>query len=102
MRNLEYIWKLREVRCDEGELQEFCNQLNGYLSPSLASMMLDRVGDDVDAVRAFLRPSLSMLHDPFLYRDMDKAIDRLCAAIEHDEKILVYGDYDVDGTTSVA
>jgi len=102
MKELEYIWKLRDARCDEEQLQKFCNQLNGYMSPSLASMMLDRVGDDVDAVRAFLRPSLSMLHDPFLYLDMDKAIDRLCAAIENDEKILVYGDYDVDGTTSVA
>ncbi|MBR2199668.1 MAG: DHH family phosphoesterase, partial [Bacteroidales bacterium] len=57
---------------------------------------------ELERVRLFLRPSLTMLHDPFLYRDMDKAIDRLCDAIEHGEKILVYGDYDVDGTTSVA
>ena len=83
-------------------MQRFCDRLNGHLPPSLALMMFDRVGDDVDEVRGFLRPTLSMLHDPYLYKDMDKAIDRLCDAIEHNEKILVYGDYDVDGTTSVA
>lgn len=99
---MDYIWKLRDAHCDEGELQRFCDRLNGHLPPSLALMMLDRVGDDVDEVRGFLRPTLSMLHDPYLYKDMDKAIDRLCDAIEHNEKILVYGDYDVDGTTSVA
>ena len=99
---MDYIWKLRDAHCDEGELQRFCDRLNGHLPPSLALMMFDRVGDDVDEVRGFLRPTLSMLHDPYLYKDMDKAIDRLCDAIEHNEKILVYGDYDVDGTTSVA
>lgn len=50
----------------------------------------------------FVHPSLQMLHDPFLMRDMDKAVDRLIRAIDSHEKILVYGDYDVDGTTAVA
>ena len=50
----------------------------------------------------FVHPSLQMLHDPFLMRDMDKAVERLIRAIDSHEKILVYGDYDVDGTTAVA
>jgi single-stranded-DNA-specific exonuclease len=52
--------------------------------------------------RAFFRPSLDDLHDPFLMKDMDKAIDRIDKALEKGEKILVYGDYDVDGTTAVS
>lgn len=51
--------------------------------------------------REFFRPSLDMLHDPFLMKDMDKAVDRLSEALQNGEKILIYGDYDVDGTTAV-
>ena len=52
--------------------------------------------------RAYIRPSLDSLHDPFLMRDMTAAVDRLCLAIDRHERIMVYGDYDVDGTTAVA
>ena len=52
--------------------------------------------------RAYIRPSLDSLHDPFLMRDMSAAVDRLCCAIDRHERIMVYGDYDVDGTTAVA
>ena len=52
--------------------------------------------------RAYIRPSLDSLHDPFLMRDMGAAVDRLCRAIDEHERIMVYGDYDVDGTTAVA
>ena len=48
------------------------------------------------------RPDLADLHDPFLMADMDKAVNRLTEAVRNNEKILVYGDYDVDGTTSVS
>jgi single-stranded-DNA-specific exonuclease len=54
-----------------------------------------------EKAKAFFRPSLDMLHDPFLMKDMDKAVDRLSEALQNGEKILVYGDYDVDGTTAV-
>src|SRR5205085_7581026 len=53
------------------------------------------------AAEHFLRPRLEDLHDPFLLRDMDRAVARLRQAIERKEKILLYGDYDVDGTTSI-
>ena len=52
--------------------------------------------------RAYVRPSLDSLHDPFLMRDMTDAVDRLCTAIDNHERIMIYGDYDVDGTTAVA
>lgn len=55
-----------------------------------------------EEAKRFFRPSVEHLHDPFLMKDMDKAVARLRQAIEHNEKILLYGDYDVDGTTSVA
>ncbi|TAF67822.1 MAG: single-stranded-DNA-specific exonuclease RecJ [Cytophagales bacterium] len=55
-----------------------------------------------EQAKAFFRPSLNDLHDPFLMKDMDKAVERLSKAIAEKEKILIYGDYDVDGTTSVA
>ena len=55
-----------------------------------------------DEAKLFFRPELSHLHDPFLMKDMRKAVSRIQIAIEKGEKILVYGDYDVDGTTSVA
>ena len=67
-----------------------------------ATLLLQRGIADFDSAKAFFRPSLSLLHDPFLMKDMDKAVARIITAIKNNEKILVYGDYDVDGTTSVA
>ncbi|TDI70533.1 MAG: single-stranded-DNA-specific exonuclease RecJ [Bacteroidetes bacterium] len=68
----------------------------------IASLLLQRGIETYEAARNFFRPSLSDLHDPFLMKDMDKAVARVEQAIAKDENILVYGDYDVDGTTSVA
>jgi len=72
------------------------------VSFAIAGLLLNRGVDTFERARAFFRPSLDMLHDPFLMRDMDKAVERIERAIAHGEKILVYGDYDVDGTTAVA
>lgn len=68
----------------------------------LAAILLQRGIDDFAKAKKFFRPSLDDLHDPFLMKDMKKAVDRLKAAIDGEEKILIYGDYDVDGTTAVA
>jgi len=68
----------------------------------LTSILLQRGITDFDSAKYFFRPALEHLHDPFLMKDMDKAIYRLKQAIDSGEKILIYGDYDVDGTTSVA
>src|SRR6185503_17916942 len=67
-----------------------------------ATLLLQRGIADFDSAKAFFRPSLDLLHDPFLMKDMDKAVARIITAISNNEKILVFGDYDVDGTTAVA
>ncbi len=78
--------------------------LSGELGIDLAlsSLLVQRGIKDFEEARHFFRPSLEGLHNPFLMLDMDKAIQRIKKALDNDEKILVYGDYDVDGTTSVA
>ena len=68
----------------------------------LAELLVKRGVETFDEARRFFRPSLDALHDPFLMKDMDAAVERLHKAISSGEKILVYGDYDVDGTTAVA
>ncbi len=68
----------------------------------LATLLLQRGVEDFEAAKSFFRPMLDALHQPFQMKDMDKAVERLNQAITQREKILVYGDYDVDGTTSVA
>ena len=72
------------------------------LSPVLANLLVQRGIDTVEKVNKFFHPSLSDLHDPFLMKDMDKAVERVEEALRTGEKIMVYGDYDVDGTTAVA
>ena len=68
----------------------------------LADLLVQRGVNTFEQARRFFRPRLEDLHDPFLMTDMDKAVERLHQAIISGEKILVYGDYDVDGTTAVA
>lgn len=69
---------------------------------TIAILLLQRGIGSFEAAKKFFRPSLDDLHDPFLMKDMDRAVARIEKAIANDENILVYGDYDVDGTTSVA
>tara|TARA_R110001592_G_scaffold72678_16_gene221962 strand:- start:47526 stop:49229 length:1704 start_codon:yes stop_codon:yes gene_type:complete len=68
----------------------------------VATLLLERGIETYEEAKQFFRPSLKDLHDPFLMKDMDKAVARIEKAIANQENILVYGDYDVDGTTSVA
>ena len=72
------------------------------IDPLLSSLLVQRGITTFDQAKRFFRPSLEELHDPFLMQDMDLAVKRIQQAIETQENILVYGDYDVDGTTSVA
>ena len=80
------------------------NQLSNDLSidPILASLLVQRNIDSFKKAKEFFRPSLEDLHDPFLLKDMDRAVSRIEKAITDNENILIYGDYDVDGTTSVS
>jgi len=72
------------------------------VSPIIAELLVRRGITSFDSAKHFFRPQLSDLHDPFLMQDMDRAVQRIKRAIAEQEKILVYGDYDVDGTTAVA
>lgn len=72
------------------------------ISPVLARVLIGRGIDNVQDARKFFRPQLTDLHDPFLFQDMHEAVDRLNEALGRKERILVYGDYDVDGCTAVA
>ena len=72
------------------------------IDPLLSSLLVQRGITTFDQAKRFFRPSLEELHDPYLMQDMDLAVKRIQQAIEAQENILVYGDYDVDGTTSVA
>ena len=72
------------------------------IDSQLAGLLVQRGIDTFDKARQFFRPSLNDLHDPYLMQDMDKAISRLERAMQAGENILIYGDYDVDGTTAVA
>jgi single-stranded-DNA-specific exonuclease len=72
------------------------------IHPVICSILTQRGIETFDQSKDFFRPQIDQLHDPFLMKDMDKAVKRIIRAIEQQEKILVFGDYDVDGTTSVA
>lgn len=72
------------------------------INDHLANLLTQRNIATFDEAKYFFRPQLSHLHDPFLMKDMDKAVSRILEAIDKNEKILIYGDYDVDGTTAVA
>ena len=72
------------------------------ISPILCKLLIERGVSSAGEAKRFFRPLLSQLHDPFLMKDMDVAVDRLNQAMGRKERILVYGDYDVDGTTAVA
>lgn len=92
--------KWRILPSDESAVNKLQKELR--IHPVVCRLLVQRDIYDFDSARHFFRPSINDLHDPFLLKDMDKAVNRLTTAIANGEKILVYGDYDVDGTTSVA
>ena len=95
----ECKWILKEP-ADPAKVERLVAEVG--IDRVLAELLVKRGVETFEESRAFFRPSLDNLHDPFLMKDMDKAVERLDKAIRSKEKILVYGDYDVDGTTAVA
>lgn len=96
-----YIWRQKQLT--QAQLEQVRQVVvTGGVSPLLARLYVYRGLSTKQEIDQFNEPSSATLHDPFLYKDMDKAVDRLNVAISREEKILVYGDYDVDGTTSIA
>ena len=95
----EREWRVR-APADPENVKQLSAELG--VDPVLATLLVHRGIRTFEEARSFFRPNLSDIHDPFLMKDMDKAVARLEKAVHGNEKVLVYGDYDVDGTTAVA
>jgi single-stranded-DNA-specific exonuclease len=95
------IWRFKEPPPLE-QVQELQLQLGPKVSPLVSELLVQRGIRTLEEAKGFFRASLDELHDPFLMKDMDRAVQRVAEAIEKGQRILVYGDYDVDGTTAVA
>jgi single-stranded-DNA-specific exonuclease len=91
-------WTVKPV--DEEVANRLCEELQVY--PAICQLLAVRGIKDYESARLFFRPELSHLHDPFLMKGMQQAVERISEAIEWHERIMVYGDYDVDGTTAVS
>ena len=96
---MEKRWVVKE-KGDTAVVRQLAGALG--VSESLANLMAQRNISSADEAKSFFNPSLDYLHDPFLMKDMNVAVDRISTAVKKNERILVYGDYDVDGTTAVA
>ena len=96
---MEKRWLLKSIP-DSDQIEKLSKAIN--VNWFLTAILLQRGVQEFDDAKNYFRPTLDHLHDPFLMKDMDKAIERLRLALDRDEKILIYGDYDVDGTTSVS
>ena len=94
---MEKRWKI--LSADESKIISLQQSLQ--INYALCKILAERSIDTFEKAKDYFRPQLEQLHDPFLMKDMDKAVGRILQAINDNEKILVFGDYDVDGTTSV-
>lgn len=92
------VWKVTET--SDNSAAQLAKQLG--ISLLLSRLLVNRGLTDPEVAKAFLAPDLSQLHDPFQFRDMKRAIERIVQAVQNREQILVYGDYDVDGITSIS
>lgn len=96
---MDKIWNLKP-QGDINDIKHLSAALN--VNMVIADLLVQRGIKTFNEAKSFFRPRLTDLHNPYLMKDMDKAVERLEKAIQNQEKVLIYGDYDVDGTTSVA
>jgi len=96
---METKWIVKPL-ANEAEVNRLANELN--VDTIIANLLVQREIKDFEQAKSFFRPTIESLYNPYLMKDMDKAVERLWKAISNNERILIYGDYDVDGTTSVA
>ena len=96
---MELSWQVLNNHPPE-KISQFAQQLNS--SPVLARVLLNRGIEDIESARRFFKPNFTNLHDPFLMAGMSEAVKRIETAITKKEKTLIYGDYDVDGTTATS
>ena len=101
---MKYKWNLKPLP-DENSVLRLCSEIYKTVKPaqrSIVQLLLQRKIETYEQAKNFFNPSLKDLHNPFEMKDMDKAVQRILQAIENQENILIYGDYDVDGTTAVS
>ncbi len=98
---MNHKWNYQPPTSEQTEAAKALSKEIG-ISPILCKLLIERGVDSAEKAKHFFRPQLNELHNPFLMKDMDKAVDRLNQAMGRKERILIYGDYDVDGTTAVA
>lgn len=101
---MKYKWNLKALP-DESSVLRLCSEIYKTAKPaqrSIVQLLLQRKIETYEHAKKFFNPSLKDLHNPFEMKDMDKAVQRILQAIENQENILIYGDYDVDGTTAVS
>ncbi|HIP36576.1 MAG TPA: single-stranded-DNA-specific exonuclease RecJ [Crocinitomix sp.] len=96
---MKTIWELKRVK-HQDKIEQLIQELN--ISYPIAKLLTDRGITNYNQAKDFFRPDIEKLHNPFLMKNMDLAVDRIVTALNNKENILVYGDYDVDGTTAVA
>lgn len=96
---MEKRWFVKTPK-DKNQVEKLRSELK--VNPIVAELLLQRGISSFEEAERFFRPQLSELHDPFLMKNMEKAVERLEKAIKNQEKVLLFGDYDVDGTTAVA
>ena len=94
---MEKRWNI--LNADSAKVQALQDALK--IHPLLCELLVQRGISDFEAAKKFFRPSLAHLHDPWLMKDMHKAVARIETAVEKNQHILVFGDYDVDGTISI-
>lgn len=99
--SMQSVWEIHKLSQSEKQVaKQLAETLN--ISEVSATILVRRGLLTSEAAHEFISPKLRNLSDPFLMKDMDKAVERLCLAVDRNENILIYGDYDVDGTTAVA
>lgn len=96
----KYDWEIRPNKASSEQIKSLASDLG--ISQLVAQLLINRGFQDPDEIKHFLSPDTSDLNDPFLFNDMDKAIERIESAIAENEKITIYGDYDADGITSTS
>ncbi|MES2617756.1 MAG: single-stranded-DNA-specific exonuclease RecJ [Bacteroidota bacterium] len=96
---MAYRWTA-SPKLNDRKVEALASSIN--VSPKIATLLIQRGVETFDEAKQFFRPQLTDLHDPFLMKDMDKGIERIQYALHHKERIMIYGDYDVDGTTAVS
>lgn len=94
------IWEFRQSSYEQDILNKICKEFN--ISPITAKVIYNRGLLDSESIKRFLKPQIKDFYNPFLMKDMEKAVERIIKAIEKKEKIIIYGDYDVDGITSTS